>query len=147
MLDGYVITKDLHSDCLGNSHFSIPKLLIPLDDRKSWQGALAHVTWFCQYICAGALEVEPFFVKGNVMRVARRHTLVMFYGVAAINPVHKFTLLLVRTLILFAGNGACHPTHTFLSTLRAGIEYVSFPVVTTLVGAAAVFHRHAGIPA
>lgn len=147
MFDGYVITEDLHSDCLGNSHFSISILLIPLDDCKSWQGALAQITWFCQYICTGALEVEPFFVKGNVVRVTRRHTLVMFYGVAAMNSIQKLTLLPVGTLILLANNSTRHPTDTFLFTLRTRIKYVSFLVVTTLVGASAIFHRHAGIPA
>lgn len=147
MLDDYVITEDLHSDRLCNRHFSIPKLLILLDDCKSRQGALVQITGFCQYICTGALEIEPFFVEGNVMRVTRRHTLVMLYGVAAVNSVQKLTRLPLRTLILLARNGPRLSTDTFLFTLRVRVEYVSFPVVTTLVGASAVFHRHAGIPA
>lgn len=81
------------------------------------------------------------------MRVSRRHTLVLLHGVAALNSVQKLTLLPSTTRIFSAGNGPRLPAHALLFTLRVGVEDVSLLVVAPVVGATAVFHRHAGIPA
>lgn len=147
MLDDYIVTKDLHSDRLGNSNFSVPILLIFLGDCERCQGVWVDITCFCQYIRTGALEVKPSSIKGNVMRVTRRYTLVMFSGVAGINSVKKLTGLLRTTLRLLARHVTRLATDAFLFTPRVRIDYVSFPVVTALIRASAVFHGHAGIPA
>lgn len=137
MLDGDLITEDLHGDGLA----------IPLDDCKGYQGAFAQVACFCQHVCAFALEIEPFLVESNVMQVSRRHTLVLLHGVAALNSVQKLTLLPSTTRILSTGNDPRLPADALLFTLRVGVEDVSILVVASVVGATALFHRHAGIPA
>lgn len=81
------------------------------------------------------------------MRVARRYALVFFNGVAGMNSVEELAGLPRTTLRLFARHFTRLATDAFLFTLRVGIDYVSFPVVTALVRASAVFHQHAGIPA
>lgn len=91
LLDGYFITKDLHSDRLGYSHFSVAKSLISLGDCECCQGVWVDITCFCQYILTGTLEIKASSIKGNVMRVTRRDTFVVLYGVAAINSVQKLT--------------------------------------------------------
>lgn len=147
LLDDYVITEDLHSDHLGNSYFCIPILLISLDDCELCQRAFSKIACFCQHICTGALEIEPFSIKGNVMRVTRSHTPVILLGVATINSIQKLTGLPWKTPSLFTSHGTCVTADTLFYTLRVRVDYVSSPVVTTLVGTSAVFHRHAGIPA
>lgn len=81
------------------------------------------------------------------MGVSRRHTLVLLHGVAALNSVQKLTLLPSTTRILSAGNGPRLPADALLFTPRVGVEDVSILVVAPVVGATALFHRHAGVPA
>uniref|UniRef100_A0A674NEQ2 Uncharacterized protein n=1 Tax=Takifugu rubripes TaxID=31033 RepID=A0A674NEQ2_TAKRU len=147
LLDGYFITEDLHSDRLGNSHSSVAKSLISLGDCECCQGVWVDITCFCQYILTGTLEIKASSIKGNVMRVTRRYTFVVLYGVAAINSIQKLTGLPFETFGLLARHVTRLATDTFLFTLRVRIDYVSFPVVTALIRASAVFHRHAGISA
>lgn len=137
---------DIHCNKLGNSHFSISILPVPLSYSESCQIAFVKITRLRQYIGTHALEIKLAPIKGSVMRVTRSHTLAILSGVAAMYSIYKLTAFVWTTFGLLARDCASASTDTFLSTLGIRIEDRSFLVVATLVGASTVTHRHTFIP-